>query len=296
MALLERGLVGAALLITGFAHADTPGYGKVETFQPGKKYNCVPTPDHKAWDCNESGKASPARAETAAPPPTAAAAPAAEAPSEPAPKASALPSYLTNSATRGQARAAAPAPAREQAPAPAPPIAPAPASVPAAAQAPVAEPARVATPESAPARAATQTAAAKEAAAATRPPIETPPPMAKSAPVETPPPATKESSTGTAAVSLGNREFLELPADQYVLELDHADSAVEFAAPALSHGQVYKLHLRQNGSDRWLLLWGAFDNVESARAARGEASAGGIVTGWPRRIGPLQAEARRASE
>src|SRR6185503_6850118 len=103
MVLLERGLLGAALLLAGFAHADTPGYGKVETFQPGKKYNCVPTPDHKAWDCNESGKASPPRAETAAPPPAAPAPPAADASSEPAPKASALPSYLTNSATRGQA-------------------------------------------------------------------------------------------------------------------------------------------------------------------------------------------------
>jgi hypothetical protein len=94
----------------------------------------------------------------------------------------------------------------------------------------------------------------------------------------------------------GNRDFLALPADQYVLELDHSDHAVEFAAPAVRRGQVYKLHLRQNGSERWLLLWGAFGDVESARAAQGEVAAQGTAPGWPRRIGPLQAEARRSSE
>src|SRR5262249_26031793 len=38
------------------AQAAEPEYGKVETFEPGKKYNCVPTPDHKGWDCQETGK------------------------------------------------------------------------------------------------------------------------------------------------------------------------------------------------------------------------------------------------
>src|SRR5437868_9832197 len=100
---VERGAL-AALLLNGFAHADAPAYGKVETFQPGKKYNCVPTPDHKAWDCSESGKAaesreSGAKSEPAAPPaPATAVAPV----GEPAPKSSSLPSYLTNAAASGQ--------------------------------------------------------------------------------------------------------------------------------------------------------------------------------------------------
>ena len=40
-------------LIASPTPAAEPQYGKVETFQPGKKYTCVPTADHKGWDCNE---------------------------------------------------------------------------------------------------------------------------------------------------------------------------------------------------------------------------------------------------
>ena len=124
---VERGALAAALIFAGLAHADAPRYGKVETFQPGKKYHCVPTPDHKAWDCNESGKASEPRAETAAPP-APAPAPATDTTAESAPKGTALPSYLKNSAQRGQAHAVAPAlapaPAHASAPVPAPTPAP----------------------------------------------------------------------------------------------------------------------------------------------------------------------------
>src|SRR6185369_15938151 len=48
-----RALAVIALMIGANAQADEPKYGKVETFQPGKKYTCVPTADHKGWDCNE---------------------------------------------------------------------------------------------------------------------------------------------------------------------------------------------------------------------------------------------------
>jgi septal ring-binding cell division protein DamX len=62
-----------------------------------------------------------------------------------------------------------------------------------------------------------------------------------------------------------------------------------------SHGELYTLHLLRDGADWWLLLWGSFDSVESARAARGELPADtAINAGWPRRIAPLQAEAQRA--
>jgi hypothetical protein len=91
-------------------------------------------------------------------------------------------------------------------------------------------------------------------------------------------------------------DFLALPGDQYVIELAHADSAAELPEPAVPRGTVYKLRLHQNGGERWLLLWGAFDSVESARAARDEVSATGLAPGWPRRIAPLQAEARRTTE
>jgi hypothetical protein len=51
-----RGALAAALITCAAASvaAPPPGYGKVETFQPGRKYNCVPTADRKGWDCQES--------------------------------------------------------------------------------------------------------------------------------------------------------------------------------------------------------------------------------------------------
>src|SRR6478735_10726031 len=63
LAEVARALAAIALMFGAIAQADEPQYGKVETFQPGKKYTCVPTADHKAWDCNEiapGGAAKPA--------------------------------------------------------------------------------------------------------------------------------------------------------------------------------------------------------------------------------------------
>ena len=107
--------------IAARAWADPSGYGKVDTFQPGKKYNCVPTADRKGWNCAEAGKAAtrppaakPASASSAAPvhPTT----PAATA----QPHAGALPDYLTNAAAAGpmQPMPAVPAPK----PLPRPPV------------------------------------------------------------------------------------------------------------------------------------------------------------------------------
>jgi len=92
-------------------------------------------------------------------------------------------------------------------------------------------------------------------------------------------------------------DFLALPATQYVIELAHADSAAGLdaarSAAHPAHGEVYELHLSQNGNDAWLLLWGPFADLPAARAARDELAAQGATPGWPRRIGPLQTEARR---
>lgn len=102
----------------------------------------------------------------------------------------------------------------------------------------------------------------------------------------------------TAAAS-GSGAFLNLPGEQYVIELAHAEHAADIAtARAAVHvprGEVYELHLRQNGGDVWLLVWGNFDDVGAARAARGELPADAHA-GWPRRVAPLQAEVRRAQE
>lgn len=114
---LER-RIGCAVLLALAAQAafaqEASRYGKVETFEPGKKYNCVPTPDHKGWDCSESGKARiPPQAGEGIPEP-----PAPPAPSTPAPRdtavstpaagtASDLPAYLANPAARMQPQPAA---------------------------------------------------------------------------------------------------------------------------------------------------------------------------------------------
>lgn len=91
-------------------------------------------------------------------------------------------------------------------------------------------------------------------------------------------------------------DFLALPADGYVIELAHGVTRSDIATtPHPSRAKVFELHLRQNDTDEWLLLWGPFADLESARAAREELVAQGTTPGWPRRIGPLQVEAHRLS-
>jgi len=86
-----------------------------------------------------------------------------------------------------------------------------------------------------------------------------------------------------------------------VIELGHAaDKAHLDALRATLHparGTLYDVRLRRDGNDWWLLLWGTFDSVDAARAARSELPADApINAGWPRLVAPLQNEARRASD
>jgi septal ring-binding cell division protein DamX len=127
---------------------------------------------------------------------------------------------------------------------------------------------------------------------------EQPAPAAEpSAPAKTAPPAPAKSAASSAR---GNREFLALPASDYVIELAHSANAADFAALRASlqptRGQLYELHLRRDNGDWWLLVWGSFDSVDAARGARAELPADAAINaGWPRRIGALQSEARRVS-
>ncbi len=264
----------ALLCAAAVAQADPSDYGKADTFQPGKKYNCVPTADHKGWDCKETGNADvppapqPAQTPAAAPAPAHEAFPAAPT-APPTPRASALPGYL-----------AAPNPGETLQPMPAAPT-PKPAPKP-----------RVKGPM-VPARAPGPKKSVPKPA---------PVPAAAPAPAQTrsvptvPSPEAAPASVTPAPTRLAHN-FLALPATSYVIELAHADSKAGLdaarAAAHPAHGNVYELHLQQNGIDAWLLLWGPFDDLEAARIARAELVAQGAAPGWPRRAGPLQTELRR---
>jgi hypothetical protein len=279
--------LAAVLGLAASAHAEPASdYGKVDTFQPGKKYNCVPTADRKGWDCNVTGKADVSPAPAPAQTPVAAPAPA-----------------------PAQTPVAAPAPAPAQTPVAAPTPAPAPAheAVPAA---PAAQSAAHASalPGYLTNAGAHESVQPMPAAPAPKP---APPPRVKgplvpaktpTAPAANPPPAPPKPAAAapkpaaaitTPSVPAGH-DFLALPAAEYVIELAHADSPAGLgAAPHPAHGEVYELLLSQNGSESWLLLWGPFADLPSARAARDELAAQGATPGWPRRIGPLQAEMQR---
>ena len=182
-----RALAVIALMIGANAQADEPKYGKVETFQPGKKYTCVPTADHKGWDCNEiaagsapadklDGKAPAAEtmplpgASAARTPESIPAAPASTPAAPPAPvtspaqpTSSGLPAYLRAGRSSAPAQtapvAASPTPAARPVPAPAAP----PEAKPAAGSA---APARVAESRAAPAKNASPAPAVTDATSA----------------------------------------------------------------------------------------------------------------------------------
>jgi len=304
---VEIALICAAIAFPAFAqNSAVPNYNKTDTFEPGKKYNCVPSADHKGWDCSESGKAVEIKPKETEPPrqaaepksapaPVAATpppAPASPPPSQPTSR-STLPSYLTNAA------ASNPTPAVEEPPSTVSAAA-AHANAPSPPRAPVAKP--VATKP--------QTSAApKPVAAAPAPTTRTvplkpanPKPSAAATPPPLPPakPAVPQRATHPPVVEAASAggEFMSLPGDHFVVEMAHAASKSELDAVKSStrvpSGDLYELRLRQNGADTWLLLWGSFDTIEAARAARNTISAS-ATPGWPRRIAPLQAEARRAS-
>jgi hypothetical protein len=293
-----------ALMITlswcASVFAQSTPYNTSDTFQPGRKYNCVPTADRKGWECNEIGKAdkapreAPAETPPSAPPaqetkpaPTPAAPAPTQTPATSQPssgdRSSSLPSYLTNAS----ANSAAPPPPPSTISATAnhanePPIqsvpSPRPVKPPVAAKPAPAVPSK-----------ATPAVVAKPSVKQGHPAPRTPPKPAA--------PAREISHPAIPA----NGDFIALAGDRFVIELAHAprqaDLAASRGATKIPRGDLYEVHLRQNGADAWLLLWGTFDTIEAARSARGELAQGTTATvGWPRRVAPLQAEARRVSE
>lgn len=203
--------------------------------------------------------AAPARAAMQSPPPapaaTAAAQPAAAVPAAPAPAPANTAARATTTATSTSTATTA-----------------APAETTAAA----AEPRTTSTPP-----AATPAAATREPAAAT--------------PVAASPEPAPTRSTALATV-LGGSEFRRLGDGRFVLELASGSDRgrVEDTASGLTlaRGDIYLLPLQRDGAPWFVAVWGDFDSVDAARAARDEAAAAGATPGFPRRVGPLKQELR----
>ncbi|MCB1569632.1 MAG: SPOR domain-containing protein, partial [Xanthomonadales bacterium] len=100
---------------------------------------------------------------------------------------------------------------------------------------------------------------------------------------------------------LGADEFARLPGSHYTVVLasvrDPATLDALIAAMSDKPGALYLLKLGMPDGDWYSLCWTEFDDVEAARAARVELpDVAGLSSGWPRRIGLLQAEiAKRAT-
>ena len=89
--------------------------------------------------------------------------------------------------------------------------------------------------------------------------------------------------------------FLLLDATHYTVEIARARSAGELGALVAAldgiTGALYLIGLRTPDGISHSLVWSAFPTIEAAREARHTLPADVTVTsGWPRRIGPLQAE------
>ncbi len=91
------------------------------------------------------------------------------------------------------------------------------------------------------------------------------------------------------------RAFALLPASRYTLEIARARGVGELAALAIAftrvQGRVYFVRMRGADGPSYSILWSDFATIDAAREARATLPADIAVTsGWPRRIGPMQAE------
>lgn len=281
-----------ALSCVASVMAQPAQYNTSDTFQPGKKYNCVPTADRKGWNCNEIGKAdqaprstseqsAPAAAASPTKPATLATAPSmpvapepiraapSSAPTTNSDRSSRLPSYLTNESATAPAMTTSP-----------------PSTISATANRANAPP--VPTEE-------------KHVTPIMPPPVEKPARVVATHPATPTPPKPTPPRETSHAINSANDDFMSLAGDHFVIELAHASRRSDLAASRdaihIPRGEFYEVHFRQNGGDAWLLVWGSFDTIDAARSARNALSTStSAPVGFPRRVAPLQAEARRVSE
>ncbi|MEO8011190.1 MAG: hypothetical protein ABI650_06055 [Dokdonella sp.] len=257
-------LFGGILLVAANLHA----------FEPGSERVCEPSADGTRFECRDKNAPNDAPLRRPAEKPNDATAntpipqvntqtPVTSAPSAPTASsvnARALPGYLRNpSVNRGVEPASVAAPQRE-------PM-----------SEPVAEPA-VDTP--------TPRAVAEPASMATSA-TSTPPASRAETPTRMP-----DSDSQTRDDSSA---FAHLPAGRYSIEIARARAASELAAVTVAlddaEGRVYLIRLRGSNGPTYSVMWSDFATIDAAREARATLPADlAITSGWPRRIGPLQAE------
>ena len=96
------------------------------------------------------------------------------------------------------------------------------------------------------------------------------------------------------------RAFAALPASHFTLQLAGAASAAGFPELierlAIDFRHCYVLKVDRDGGDWWLLVYGDFADLESARAAASALPQQALPQAlWPRRVGFLQGEYRRGA-
>jgi hypothetical protein len=270
-------------------------------FEPGAEHVCVPSADGQRFECSETSPAapeiielprkdSPVPAPRSAPVETVTAAPAetreldhvpADPPARPA---SRLPPYLMQSPASG----ARPSASQVRAPTPAPNPLPAPEATPATAT--------ISEPASAPAQ--------SEATRAQSAPAESvdasPAPAAIDAHAAAPRPVAPAASQPSPSVDTlqDSREFAALASGHYTVVLASTRNRAQLddliATMQAVPGNLYLLRLDMPDGAWYSLCWSEFDDVDAARAARSRLPDHvALTSGWPRRIGLLQAEISR---
>lgn len=277
---------------------------------PDERIVCVPRSDGSGWDCGKGAQAPSPRALPQAAQPAASAEPPPLYLIDPAQ----MPKIVRESLERGDYATAEAASAHLP---PAPRVVrsadePEPPDVVVRADKAPAPSAPVAAAESAP---TPDTAAAAPQVSMPPPqvPVSAPEPVAVAtpAPVAAPPvePAAAAVAPPVDAAALAQRpprsvsssardasELLSLRPDAYTVQLAAARSFQGFVSFRQALGvaveDTFVVRVRRNGEDWWLMLWRDFADLASARAAAASLPDSGRF--WPRRLAPLQAEARAA--
>ncbi len=276
-------------------------------FEPGTKRVCEPSADRSRFECREVNPGTPP---TAAPPSAPAA--TAEAPPEPVtpapaladqpaavapapPAARSLPNYLLQDPASARASMPAAEPEPEPAVAPPPQTPAVPPAAPAAAEAAIDAEATTGEAQPPSASVVSPIAPALAEKAAEAPAAAEPAAGADPAPATTSGPPRPATPVAVRANAADASAFRRLAGNRYTVEIARARTPGELGAlvAALSgiDGTLYLIGLRTPEGTSHSLVWSDFPSIEDAREARTTLPTGvAITSGWPRRIGPLQAE------